>query len=302
MTEKLVRGVYAAVLTPRGSDDGVDEESFASHIRFLREREVEGFAINGATGEYCLSTPRHLRSLFSALHRIGSDNKILCGIGAAGTAGVLELARIAVDEGAQAVLLPMPYFFPYEQSDLEQFVHTVAAAVELPILLYNLPSFTTALETETVLRLLRDIPHVIGIKDSGSSLRTLHTLKSQYPAACRIVGNDGMLASAIKEDVCDGVVSGVACVLPELILDIFHEDPASNRLENLTDNLETFIQHIRHFPVPWGLKYAAQARGILRAAFSQPVSPQRAQQGRELMGWFQEWHQEWIHLFQSTPQ
>lgn len=301
VSEKLVQGVYAAVLTPRRSDDSVDEEVFSSHVRFLVERKIHGFAINGATGEYCLNTPRHLRTLFSALHRTNPDAKILCGIGASGAAGVLERARVAQEEGAEAVLLPMPYFFPYDQGDLEQFVRSLATEIELPILLYNLPNFTTGLETETVLRILRDVPQVIGIKDSGKSLHTLRCIKSEFPSACRIVGNDAMLADAIDEGVCDGVVSGVACVLPELIRQIFHAGPVeAHDLDHLAGYLHTFIEHIRPFPVPWGLKYAAQARGILRATFAQPVSAYRTQQGEDLMEWFQKWHQELMPLGNSS--
>lgn len=59
VTEKLVRGVYAAVLTLRNPDDSVDEAAFARLLQFLLEREISGFALNGAIGEFCLTTPRH---------------------------------------------------------------------------------------------------------------------------------------------------------------------------------------------------------------------------------------------------
>lgn len=307
MAEKLVHGVYAAVLTPRRPDDSVDEAAFAALLQFLSQREIRGVAVNGATGEFCLSTPTHLRALFSVLNRHNPGHKVLCGIGGAGLAQVLELGRIAEGEGAQAVLLPMPYFFPYQQTDLEQFVHIVASSLTIPILLYNLPSFTTAIETETVLRLLRDVPNLIGIKDSGSSLQTLRRLKTDLPAACRIVGNDSMLIDALREEACDGVVSGVACVLPELIRDIFRagspassSSASSHQLADLAPHLDAFIQHITHLPVPWGLKFAAQARGILTASFAQPVSPLRAKQGTELMEWFQQWQHQLPSLAQLT--
>ncbi len=291
MTEKLVQGVYAALLSPRQVDDSIEENAFTRLLEFLLERGISSFALNGATGEFCLTEPQHLRALFSVVHRTCSSPRILCGIGAAGRARTIELAKIAAGEGARAVLLPMPYFFPYGQDDLEAFVHAVATSVSLPILLYNLPSFTSQLDAETSFRLIRDVPNVVGIKDSSESTATLRLLTDRQIPACRLVGNDGMLVEALRERVCDGVVSGVACVLPELIRAIFdeREDTRSARFAQLHAMLNAFIDQLTRLPVPWGLKWIAEARGICDAAFSQPVAEVRKQQGRELTEWFRQW-------------
>jgi len=290
MTEKLVQGVYAALLSPRRADDSVDEDAFTRLLEFLIERDISSFALNGATGEFCLTQPRHLRALFSVMHKICKNSRILCGIGAAGTAKAIELAKIAAGEGAQAVLLPMPYFFPYGQDDLEAFVHAVATSVPLPILLYNLPNFTSELEPETSCRLIRDVPNVVGIKDSGESTATLRLLTNRQIPACRLVGNDGMLVEALRERVCDGVVSGVACALPELIRAVFdgREDTSSARFAQLHEMLDAFIGQLTRLPIPWGLKWIAEARGICDAVFSQPVAEVRRKQGKELTEWFRQ--------------
>jgi 4-hydroxy-tetrahydrodipicolinate synthase len=294
--EKLIQGVYAAVLTPRRPDDTVDEAPLVRLIEFLLERGVSGFALNGATGEFCLTTSEHLRTLFSIVHKTARDAAIICGIGAAGLARTLELAEIAAGEGSQAVLLSMPYFFPYQQDDLEEFVQTVAARIKLPVMLYNLPEFTSALAPETSCHLIRTTPNVIGIKDSGQSLATLRQLTVRQIPACRIVGNDGLLAGALREGVCDGVVSGVACVLPELIRDLFHEELGSEHFEQLCVLLDTFRQQIARFPVPWGLKWIAEARGILNAAFSQPLASGRRQQSEAMIEWYRHWQPNFLPL------
>jgi 4-hydroxy-tetrahydrodipicolinate synthase len=103
-----------------------------------------------------------------------------------------------------------------------------------------------------------------------------------------MVGNDGMLVEALRERVCDGVVSGVACVLPELIRAIFdeREDTSGARFAQLNEMLGAFIDQVVRLPIPWALKWVAEARGICDAAFSQPVAEMRRQQGRELTEWF----------------
>jgi 4-hydroxy-tetrahydrodipicolinate synthase len=288
MVDKLVHGVYAAILTPRIAGDSVDEAALRRLVNFLLEHDIASFAVNGATGEFCLTTPPQIRTLLSILRKAAPHARILCGIGAAGTVATLEFSRIAASEGADAALLPMPYFFPYEQADLEAFVETVAASAGLPVMLYNLPEFTTVLEPETSCRLIRDLPNVIGIKDSGSSLATLRALTQKRVFACRIVGNDGMLADALRERVCDGVVSGVACVFPELISALFaeRENPDGERFRQLTELIDGVRNQLARLPTPWGLKWLAEARGICAATFSQPVAEVRKQQHQELTAWY----------------
>ena len=87
------------------------------------------------------------------------------------------------------------------------------------------------------------------------------------------------------------VVSGVACVLPELIRAIFgeREDTSSAQFTQLSELLDEFRDQLSRAPVPWALKWIAEARGICTAAFSQPLAEVRRQQGRDLIEWFRQW-------------
>jgi 4-hydroxy-tetrahydrodipicolinate synthase len=284
---KPIGGVYAAVLTPRRADDSVDAPALRGLLTFLVEQGVTGFALNGATGEFCLTTPAQLDELLTiAQDVLGTEVRILCGVGAAGSQGAITLAAIALRHKVQGLLLPMPFFFPYQQEDLDAFCRTVAASTTLPVLLYNLPQFTSGLAKETVHALIAGVSNIVGIKDSSGSLDILRHLTEQGVDAVRIVGNDSALAPALREGVCDGVVSGVACVLPELILSLYNSAAFEKQASLLTE----FIQQLDPFPTPWGLKWVAQARGLLTVSFSQPVTAHRQQQADELMAWFVRWH------------
>jgi 4-hydroxy-tetrahydrodipicolinate synthase len=222
----------------------------------------------------------------------GVEAKILCGAGAAGSAQAIELAGIAEQEGAHGLLLPMPYFFPYQQGDLESFCRTVAAAARLPILLYNLPQFSSGLDKTTVRTLIAEVPNIIGIKDSSGSLDILRDLTLHNVEACRIVGNDSALGPALMEQVCDGVVSGVACALPELILALYAqaERVGSAEFNRASGLLSEFIEQLDAFPTPWGLKWIVEARGICNASFAQPVNSHRLAQAAAMAEWFRRWH------------
>ncbi len=293
MTEKPVQGVSAAVLTPRESSGEINLPAFQKILEFLLSKDISSFALNGATGEFCLTTPEQLRILLTEARKItGGKAKLLCGVGSAGMAETISLAQIAQQHGADGLLLPMPYFFPYAQDDLEEFCRSIAGAVNLPILLYNLPQFTSGLHTETVCWLMDNVPNIIGIKDSSGSLDILRHLTLHGIDACRIVGNDSALAPALRENVCDGVISGVACVLPELIQELYRTGRNTNSTEfqHISALLQAFLHQLEPLPTPWGLKWAAEARGVLHATFAQPLSKRRRAQGQQLMQWFQSWH------------
>lgn len=290
MTTKQFHGVYAALLTPRFRDGTVDLPSFRSLLRFLAARGTRRFAVNGATGEYCLTTPAQLQELLAAIaDEFGSEAEVLCGVGGAGLAQTEELMRIAEEASVDGLLLPMPHFFPYSQDDLKAFCKAAAGLTRLPTLLYNLPQFTTGLDPALVCELVRSVDNIVGVKDSSGALDIVTALTELAPQACRIIGNDAVLAEARQHQVCDGVVSGVACSLPELIHALFQADSASKAFIAHQADLDSFIQQLNAFPTPWGLKWAAEARGALRAQLSQPVSPLRAKAAHEFQAWLTEW-------------
>jgi 4-hydroxy-tetrahydrodipicolinate synthase len=241
--------------------------------------------INGATGEFPLSTPGELGRLLAIARSAGAGSEMLCGIGAPSLPRSLELGRAALDGGAAVLLLPTPSFFPYTQDDLEAFCTTVAGKLSAPILLYNLPRFTTPIEGETVRRLIADVPNIIGIKDSSGSLAILRNLPA---GVTRLVGDDSALVQAVEEGVCDGVVSGVAGVLPELISFLYHRRDSSSYAESHS-RLDEFLERLSVFPVPWGLKLVAECRRLSAAGFQQPLSQARECQAVEFRAWFAEW-------------
>jgi 4-hydroxy-tetrahydrodipicolinate synthase len=292
MANKLITGVYAAVLTPRGKEDSIDVAALEKLIQFLMSKGISSFAMNGATGEFCLTTPEQLETILVTVQRVSAGHAaILCGIGAPGTQLAKELAAVAQAAGVKGLLLPMPCFFPYQQEDLDLYCREVAASTELPILLYNLPQFTSGLDKETVRCLITEVPNIIGIKDSSGSLEILRDLTAHEIPACRIVGNDSALAPAMQEGICDGVVSGVACVLPEVILALYaeYERPESIEFARASGLLDAFIDQLNTFPTPWGLKWIAEARGILTATFAQPVTTHRREQSRIMTAWLKAW-------------
>jgi 4-hydroxy-tetrahydrodipicolinate synthase len=290
--KKAVSGVYAAIYTPRKKNGGLDENSFRKLIEFLLGRGIRGFVINGATGEYCLTTNNELKRLLRAAKEVINDSAdLLAGIGSAGIHGCLDHGKLAMDYGVSCVLLPMPHFFPYAQEDLKAFCGKVAEKLPINILLYNLPQFTTGLESVTVQELITTYPNITGIKDSSGSLEILRDLTKNNIGSCRIVGNDSVLAGSLCENISDGVISGVASVLPDLILSLYElrNNTDTEKFRNSATLLDEFINHLDSVPAPWGLKIVIESLGIIKSSFSQPLSNQRMEQFNHMKDWFGKW-------------
>jgi 4-hydroxy-tetrahydrodipicolinate synthase len=287
-----IQGTYAAVLTPRKDSGEIDEAAFRGLLEFLLGKGITGFAINGATGEFCLTSENELeRMLNLAAETIRDRGSFLTGIGSPSADMSIRLGKVASRAGAAGLLLPMPYFFPYSQADLKAFSRAVAAQLDAPVLLYNLPQFTTGLEPQTSLELIRECENIVGIKDSSGSLDTLRLITETGTPAQRIIGNDEVLPTALQQELLDGVISGVACVLPELIARLYEAgstNPTDREFKRLSASLASFIEQIQPFPTPWGLKIIAEARGPLHATYPFPLAPERQIQKSSLLHWFQE--------------
>ena len=288
-----IHGLYAAVLTPRDGRGLLDLASFEQQLTFLTGNSIAGFAVNGATGEYPGTSVEEMALLLNSARRAAPQSRLLCGIGASNLAGTLARGEVAIAGGAQALLLPMPYFFPYRQDDLIAFVSEVADRLAAPLLLYNLPQFTSGLEPATVVSLLQRCANILGVKDSSGSLDMFRLLKDSMPERTRMIGNDGALAAALQGNMCHGVISGVACVLPELMQRFFTAPVGEDVWLSAQSDLEEVIQYLDLLPTPWGLKALSIARGILRDQFPLPLSPERRATIAAMQRWWTHRDPEW---------
>lgn len=278
--------VYVALLTSRQPSGALDLEGFAKQVRFVADVGVAGLAVNGATGELPATGETDLQPLLEIAQRNAPQCDLICCVGAANLDGVLARARIAARAKVSALLLPMPYFFPYGQQDAYEFCATVAENTDAPILLYNLPQFTTGFEVDTVLRLFDRYQQIVGLKDSSGSLDLVRAMTERKLLRKRFIGNDSALCAALREDVCDGVISGVACVLPELMNNFFRHPPSSDEFAFSERQLNLFIDHISSLPTPWGLKCVSEALGLTRASYSLPLGVERRATLQEVAAWF----------------
>lgn len=286
-------GVLAALITPIDQRGRVDLDAFERIIDFVLDRGVDGIVVGGATAEYPhFSLDDRVGLAAHAALRAGGRAKVLASVGTSSIHTTLQLARRAADAGCDALLVPMPYFFRYEQQDLAAFCQEVCGSVSTQCFLYNLPSFTNPLEVETAIELLNTVPNLVGIKDSSGQSANLDRLARARPAGgfSLFVGDDSLLLPALKAG-WDGVVSGIACFVPELILAVYRAHRGGNAEEAAERQrvLDTLIDQVVKLPIPWGVRAGLAARGIPNGPMHVPFSPARRQQIEALKRWLAGW-------------
>lgn len=266
--------------------------SFRQQVAELNRSRLRGYAINGATGEYPIVSNAEVDVMVRTARQEAPDAEILCGVGAGDLRLTVKRAHIAQLAGADAALLPMPGFFPYREDDLSAYISAVASSVELPILLYNLPQFTSGLHADAVLSLFAKHSNIVGIKDSSGSLDIVRAMSAAGLKHARLIGNDSALSPALVENVCDGVVSGVACTLPELMSSLFATGGQGYAFETKSRLLNEFIDHLGPLPTPWGLKVTSAARHFTRESYPFPLSTARELEVTKLREWFRGWYKQ----------
>ena len=285
-------GLFAAVVTPRTATGAIDLAAYDRVLDLLLASGADGVCLGGATAEYPhASREERIRLINHTAARIG-DHAMVVGVGAAAPTDVVPLGRAALDAGARAVLVSMPLFFRYQQEDLESFCTETAAAIGGPVLLYDLPSFTTPLATDTVVRLLESASHIVGIKDSsGQPDRLAQLTTARGPRPWRLlVGDDALLVDALT---CgwDGCISGTAGAFPELVLATARAARAGDMetLAALQPLLSELFQQFAVFPTPWAIRLALEARGIDVGPLPLPPSANRVAQKSAYIAWVPGW-------------
>jgi len=286
-------GAFAALATPVQDDGRPDLPTFERLIDFVLERGVDGTVVGGGTGEYIdFGVAERIRLASLAAKRINGRRKLITCIGTSSIHSTRELVRGAEDAGSDALLIPMPYFFRYEQEDLAAFCEAVCGTTSLPCLLYNLPSFTNPILPETALSLMHRIPNLIGMKDSSGETSHLESLARgrEGKKISLLVGDDSLLFGALDAG-WDGVISGIASFAPELIVAVYQAFRAGRKEEarQQQQELDTVIEEIVRLPIPWGVRVGLSARGIANGPLHLPASGKREAQIAELKNWLKDW-------------
>lgn len=220
MAELSFSGAYTALVTPFSPDGSeVDFVAFEKHLEAQLEGGIAGLVPCGTTGEVPTLTDSEQRELIARSKRVAKGRAlVLAGTGSNNTKKSIEGAKAAIEAGADAIMIVMPYYSRPSQEGLFQHVSAIAKAVSAPVVLYNIPARSAVeLSVESSLRLIDACPNVVGFKDATGNVLHSQELLARAKRPISILCGDDALTVPMMSVGAKGVISVTSNVYPKEI-------------------------------------------------------------------------------------
>jgi len=258
----MFQGSIVALVTPMNPDGSIDIGNFKSLLDFHIDNKTDGVVVLGTTGECpTIDFNEHTYLIKEAVSHISGRIPVIAGTGANSTKEAVFLTKSAKEAGADACLLVTPYYNKPNQKGLFEHYKTINDAVDIPQILYNVPSRTNCdLENETIIS-LSQFSNIIGIKDATGQLDRINFLKEKVKNNFIFIsGDDLSFLEYIERGGC-GVISVTANVKPDLMHNICNSALNGDIEKSRSINRELTKLHKAMFvdsnpiPVKWLMNY-----------------------------------------------
>ncbi len=271
----MFRGSMVALITPMHEDGGLDIEGLQRLVDFHVEQGTDAIVAMGTTGESAtLDEEEHCAVIQRVVAFAAGRIPVIAGTGANATSEAIRLSACAKAAGAAAGLSVTPYYNKPTQEGLYRHFQAIAEAVDLPLILYNVPGRTACdLRPETVDRLAR-VPGIVGIKEASGDLGRVGRLRALCGPGFALYSGDDASARAFILAGGQGVISVTANVAPRLMREMcaaaLRGDPAS--AADLDARLVALHQalFVESNPIP--VKWAVHELGLVEAGIRLPLT------------------------------
>ena len=273
---KPIVGSTVALVTPMGDDGSIDYAALRRLIDWHIDEGTDCIGVVGTTGESpTVSVEEHCEIIRVSVEHARGRVPVMTGTGANSTSEAIELSRFAKQVGADCALSVVPYYNKPSQEGLYRHFRAIAEAVDLPMLLYNVPGRTVAdLLPETVLR-LAEVPGIVGIKEASGDIERAAWLVKHAPQGFSIHSGDDGTAIALMLLGGHGNVSVTANVAPRLMHELCAAALRGDARTASEIHLRLLPLHQNLFcePSPAPTKWALARLGRCGAALRLPIVP-----------------------------
>ncbi len=270
-----IGGSIPAVVTPFTSGGHIDMGRFEALVNDLIVKGSDAIVVAGTTGESAtVNFEEHCALIARGVQIVVGRVPVIAGSGANSTAEAIELSLAAKRLGAQAHLSVVPYYNKPSQGGIYKHFKAIAEAVELPLILYNVPGRTVAdVSNDTVLRLSK-LRQIVGIKDATADIERGIDLLRRAPSGFRIYSGDDGTAVALMLLGAHGTISVTANVAPEQMAALCAAATSGNAQEAkaINDQLAELHQTLFLEPNPAPLKWMLHRLSHCSAAVRMPLT------------------------------
>lgn len=221
MTMKVdwMRGCATALVTPFKADGAVDEDRMRALVDRQIKQGVKLLVPCGTTGESAtMSEEEDARVIATTIDVARGRAKVIAGAGSNSTAAAIEYSQRARDLGADAVLQVAPWYNKPTQEGLYAHFSAIARAVDLPIMLYNVPGRTSSnIAAQTTLRLARDHENIVAVKEASGNFSQIMEILRERPANFSVLSGDDSVTLPLIALGAEGIVSVASNEIPDLM-------------------------------------------------------------------------------------
>ena len=275
-TFQPIRGSIVALVTPMLEDGSVDYPALRKLIDWHIAEGTDCIGVVGTTGESpTVSVEEHCEIIRVSVEQAAGRVPIMAGCGANSTREAIELAKFAKKVGADCQLQVVPYYNKPTQEGQYQHFKAIAEAVDLPVILYNVPGRSVAdMAHDTVLRLAQ-VPGIVGIKEATGNIERAQWLIKEAPKSFSIYSGDDPTAVALMLCGGHGNVSVTANVAPKLMHELCMAAISGNVARAMEIQLQLLPLHKTLFvesnpiPVKWAVARMGHCGGTLRLPLTQ---------------------------------
>ena len=263
----MLQGSLVAIVTPMYDDGSLDLDALRTLIDFHVNAGTAGIVIVGTTGESpTVDVDEHCLLIQATVEHVNGRIAVIAGTGANSTSEAIELTAKAKALGVDACLLVAPYYNKPTQEGLYQHYAAIAAAVDIPQILYNVPSRTGCDISNDTAQRLSGIKNIVGIKDATGGIERGTDLLLRSPKGFAVYSGDDATAMALMLLGGHGVISVTANVAPQLMSEMCAAAMAGNVTKAREANAKLFVE-ANPIPVKWVL----QQMGLIKAGIRLPM-------------------------------
>ena len=276
MNHPFFSGVCTALVTPF-LKDSVNYPMLEQLLRRQYDAGIRAVVICGTTGESATLTDEEKLTMFRyAKKSMPEDLRIIAGTGSNSTVHAIALSQAAQDAGADALLVVSPYYNKATPEGLYLHYAAIASSVQIPVILYNVPSRTGVDIPVEVYRRLSQIPNIAGVKEASSDIRKLARIRSQCPDHFTVwCGNDDLAVAAMALGT-KGLISVVSNIEPEITGSMIGAaldgdfDTATALQLSLLPLIEALFQEVNPIPVKAAMAIIGYDCGSCRMPLCSP--------------------------------
>ncbi len=270
----MFKGLYTAIVTPFNEDGSLDTRGLEDLIEFQIGNNISGIVPVGTTGESpTLSVEEHIKVVEHTCRTVNGRVKVIAGTGSNNTEEAIELTRLAKASGADATLQVAPYYNKPTQEGIFRHYKKIAEEVDLPQIVYNIPSRTGRnIEVETLVR-LAGLPNIVAVKEASGSISQIMEVIEKTPDDFAVFSGDDAITLPLMAAGGKGLISVASNLYPGIMVNLVEYGLKGDfdGMRKLNKKLMPMFRMMGIEQNPLPIKAALAIKGYIKEVYRLPL-------------------------------